>query len=278
METIYIDSLFFINFIINYFLLLASAKVCAHPLKRLRFALGAAFGGLYSVLVVIPGLDFLAEAPIKIVAGIFMVLIAFGGDRRFLRSCIVFFAVSAAFGGAVYAASMLGGLPRGDGLYVPISLKVLVLSFAACYAGVTLVFSRAAKRAEHQIHTVELYLAERNTTLRAMRDTGNELCDPVSGRPVMVAEGTALVPLFPAEAAGALDISDPAEMFQALGDLPCCAGRLCLVPYTAVGIGQSLLLAFRPDSVKIDGTEEQELLVAVSPTRLCQDGRYSAII
>lgn len=278
METIYIDSLFLINFIINYFLLLASAKVCGRPLKRLRFALGAAFGGLYSVLVVLPGLGFLAEAPIKLVAGVFMVLIAFGGDRRFLRSCVVFFAISAAFGGAVYAASMLGGLPRGEGLYVPVSLKVLVLSFAVCYVAVSLVFSRAAKRAEHQVLSVDLTFAGRSATLHALRDTGNELCDPVSGKPVMVAERESLSPLFPPEAADALSEPDPAAAFEALGAIPCCAGRLRLVPYTAVGVGQSLLLAFRPDSARIDGRESRELLVALSPTHLCEDGRYSAIL
>ena len=44
MKVIYIDSLFLLNFILDYLLLLAAGRICALPLRRLRYALGAALG------------------------------------------------------------------------------------------------------------------------------------------------------------------------------------------------------------------------------------------
>ena len=47
--------------------------------------------------------------------------------------------------------------------------------------------------------------------------------------------------------------------------IPALAGRFRLIPYTAVG-ASGLLPVFRPDGLLVDGREEKELLVAVSPS------------
>ena len=53
MEIVYIDSLFLLNFIIDYLLLLAVGKICALPLRRWRMLLGALWGAVYAVLAVL---------------------------------------------------------------------------------------------------------------------------------------------------------------------------------------------------------------------------------
>ena len=70
--------MFLLNLIINYFIVLATAKLCALPLKRLRFAVSAAAGALYSVLLLFKPLSFLASPVMKLVLGFLMTLIAFG--------------------------------------------------------------------------------------------------------------------------------------------------------------------------------------------------------
>ena len=127
-ETIYLDSLFALNAIIDYLLLLCSARAAGAVLHRRRLALAAVLGGLWAVACVLPGLGFLSYAPMKLVPALFMVLIAFGGERRLWRCVVIFLAVSAAFGGAVWAASMLAGSGfYGGRLYIPVSMRVLVL-------------------------------------------------------------------------------------------------------------------------------------------------------
>ena len=260
MDVIYLDSLFGLNLLIDYCLVLVSARVCGVVLRRWRYALAALIGALYAALMVLPGFGWLANGMMKLALGAAMALIAFGGEAHLVRCTVVFFAVSAAFGGAVYAASMLAGVSPGSGALVTVSGRVLALSFAACYAAVSLVFRRRARAADREVRTVTVTLAGRSVTLRALRDSGNDLHDPVSGLPAAVVERAAVLPLFPAVSA-----------------LPECTGRVVLLPYRAVGVTGALLPAFRPDSVKIDGAAEP-MLLALSAQALTSDGAFAMVL
>lgn len=276
MEIIYIDSLFFLNLAIDYLLLLATGKICALPLRRGRMALGALWGAAYAVLAVLrPGL--FAPAAVKLLSGAALPLIAFGagGKKRAPRAVLVFFAVSAAFGGAVYAACSLGGVSLTWGLYIPVSLKVLVLSFALSYAAFSLVFRRAGRRGERTTHRVSVTLSGRTAEFTALLDTGNELCDPVTGEGVLVAEAEALGALLGADAA--LLRADPLDSFQALAETPPLRGRLRLLPCSSATGGGGLLLCFRPDEVRVDARRAR-LSVAVARNTLSADGEYQALI
>ena len=159
MDVIYLDSLFGLNLLIDYCLVLVSARVCGVVLRRWRYALAALIGALYAALMVLPGFGWLANGMMKLALGAAMALIAFGGEAHLVRCTVVFFAVSAAFGGAVYAASMLAGVSPGSGALVTVSGRVLALSFAACYAAVSLVFRRRARAADREVRTVTVTLA-----------------------------------------------------------------------------------------------------------------------
>lgn len=279
MDTIYIDSLFLINLAVNYVILLATGKLCGASLKRLRLGLGAAVGGVYAVLTVVPQTAFLAGPVMKVASAVLMLLIAYGGEKRLLRTSVVFFAVSAAFAGAVYAVSLMGGGTGSGTPYVPVSARVLLLSFAVSYLLITVVFRRIALKNTRELLDVELSLSGRKAAFRALRDTGNTLHDPVSGASVMVADPEALLPALPENAADELmHASDPIELMVALGRLEEKPGRFRLVPYSSVGVDSGMLVCFRPDELKINGAQERDLLVAISRTRLCADGEYSAVI
>ena len=50
MTVIYVDTLFLLNAIVDYLLLLAAARLAGEPLTRLRFLLGALLGGGYAAV------------------------------------------------------------------------------------------------------------------------------------------------------------------------------------------------------------------------------------
>ena len=77
MTVIYVDTLFLLNAMVDYLLLLASARLAGEPLARLRFLLGAVLGGLYAVAIFLPGLSFLARPLCRLAAAVLMVLAAF---------------------------------------------------------------------------------------------------------------------------------------------------------------------------------------------------------
>jgi len=278
MDVIYIDSLFALNLLIDYLLLLGGASLCGLPLRRGRFALSALLGALWSVGTVLPGGRVLASAGWKLALSALMACVAYGPGPRFLRSWGGFLLVSTALGGAVWAVSMLGGVPRGNSPWVPVSFRMLFLAFGLSYAALRLLFRRAVEKRERRILALRLTLEERCVEFPALRDTGNELHDPASGRRVCVAEARSLAPLFPELFPELLGSRDPVLVMEALSGLPCCRGRVCLVPYSAVGVEGALLAALRPGALFADGQPLDGVLVALSPTPLSSDGEFSAIL
>ena len=69
MDVIYIDRLFFLNLILDYLLLLCSARVCGVRLRRKRYFLAALFGAGFAAASIFPALEFLLLTPVKIAAG-----------------------------------------------------------------------------------------------------------------------------------------------------------------------------------------------------------------
>lgn len=254
METIYIDRLFCLNLIIDYLVLLGSARVIGIRLRRPRYAIAAALGAVYAALSVLPNAAFLSLAPVKLIFGILMALIAFGKEEKLLRCTVVFFAVSALFGGAVWAISLKSGVSPAGAVYIPLSMPVLVFSFGIIYAVLSIVFRCTAKNAGRQILDVTLMHNGKSTGLRALCDTGNSLIDPVTGDGVMIVSAAALKELIPdCERISAESISDFPEL------------KLRLIPYRAVGTSGGLLPAFRPDEITVNNAARDDVLIAISP-------------
>lgn len=267
MDVIYVDSLFVLNLIIDYLLCLCSARVCGAYLRRGRYLLAALFGAAYSVAVYLPGCGFLQSPAIKLAAGVVMGLIAFGCEKAPGRCILVFLCVSAAFGGTVWAISMASGVSA-----LPVSLRVLVFSFALCWAALRLVFDRRAKSAEGCRLRVELTFRGKKASFFALRDTGNGLYDPITNAAVMVVSKNIMSTILPD--AEALFREDAVTVMENLPQE--LTGRFRLIPYASLG-GAGLIPVFRPDTLTLDGKNVTDVLVAVSPGPIGGDG-YDAII
>ncbi|MFR5862556.1 MAG: sigma-E processing peptidase SpoIIGA [Flavonifractor plautii] len=169
-------------------------------------------------------------------------LAGYGKSRRLLRVSLVFFAVSAAFGGGVFALQLLGGrgLTLQNGIfYSAMDLRLILLSAAGCYVLITLLFQRTARHSglRRELVPAVLTLEGRRVALTALVDTGNTLTDPATGRPVMVAEGEKVGALFPdGQAPAPEELRRPVEALERLGRQG-WQGRCRLLPYQAVGVG-----------------------------------------
>jgi len=277
MKVIYADTLFLLNGLVDYLLLLCSARLAGEPLHRLRFVLGAVLGGGYAVALFLPGLEWLYHPACRLASAVLMVLIAFSGSRRLLRQCMLFFALSCAFGGGVLAVSLLGGQPLtldGGVFYSAIDLKIILVSAAMCYLVLSLVFQRWGRHSvtRGELEPITLWAQGKKLTLMALRDTGNTLTDPISGKAVFVAEGDAIKGLFDLEHT---DMSQPHIGIERLGRL--YPGRFRLLPYRAVGVECGLLLVVRMDRVEMGTRVGKDELVALSPNAVSDGGNYQVL-
>ena len=268
MEVIYLDQLFAVNFLVDYCIVLAAARASNVPLRRGRYVLAALAGAGYAALTVLPGLEWASLAPVKLACGGAMALIAFGGETRFWRCAAVFFGVSALFGGAVLALSLAAGSGSPGGALQHATARILIPTFAVCYALTTLVFRSRVRRADRSITEVSLTVGAQTVHLRGMHDSGNALCDPATGAHAAVVSADAIAPLV-----GPLS-PDPAA---AVTQLRSRTSGARLIPYAAVGVPAGLLAAFRPDALTADG-RTLSLLLAVSPTPVSPEDDYQLLL
>jgi len=275
--TVYLDSLFILNWVANYLLLLVTAKVAGEPFHRLRMGAGGALGALFAALSFLPGGEWLFHPAVKIAAAVGMVLVGFGGSRHLLRAGVTFAGLSCALSGGVLLIGQLSGKGlsmRHGVLTTDMDVKAVLLAAAVCYGVLTLLFRRSGQHGGGELEPAVISVGGESILLTALHDTGNTLTDPATGRPVLVVEGERLKKLFPETLLKML--TDPAGAMERFAEEP-WGRRLRLLPYRAVGVDCGFLLAVRCDKVSVGGKDYGGLLVALSPTPVSDGGGYQAL-
>ncbi|MBR5520215.1 MAG: sigma-E processing peptidase SpoIIGA [Clostridia bacterium] len=277
---LYVDVLFLLNAIIDYALLRITAKVMGHPRRRGRLLIAAILGALYAVTVCLPVISFVGHWFVRFGVGVTMGLVAFGCNRACVRKTLVFGLLAATFGGVVYALSLMRGSAVrvwNGAFYADVSLPFLLATIGGVYALLTLFGSLGVKRvrAERRILTVHVSLCGRSCTFSALADTGCLLTDPLTTRPVMVTALDAVAPILPQEVVADLQTGfDVVDLIAAHNDKP---PFLRPIFYRGVTGGESVLVAFQPTTLTVDG-ESVEAVLAISRDGFCGENGFSAVI
>ena len=272
---VYVDLLFLLNFVANYLLLLGAGRMSGAVLRRGRIAGGAALGAGYAAAVFLPGLGWLSAWPCKLASGVLMVLAAYGAGRELLRTGVLFFAASAALAGGVLAVELLGGtsLTVANGVfYSHVDLRLLLLLFLLSYFILSLFFRRLGRHTQRELARVRVGMQGREIGMTALLDSGYTLADPVTNRPVIVADSGCFAGLLPPEVREA----EPIQALRRCQEMGIRGARL--IPYRAVGVECGLLLALRADWVSVGGTVREGILVALSHTPVGAGAGYQALV
>lgn len=250
--TTYLNGVFLLNFLVDFFLLLGAGRLCACPVKWYRAALGALLGGIYSAVCLFPGFSFLGNLLWRMVSLVAMAVIAYGLIRSALRGALVYALLSFALGGVVM------GMGKGGAVSILSGAGVL---FLLCF------FGFRGKNLVSDYVPVELYYGQRRCIITALRDTGNMLRDPVTGQQVLVIGADVAARLT------GLTRQQLRQPVESMGALP----GLRLIPYRSVGCSNGFLLALRLPRMKI-GTWQGSGLVAFAPEDFSPEGSYQALI
>ena len=276
--TVYLDELAALNTALNYLLLAGSARLGGGALRRRRLLAAAALGGVYAAAALVPELRFLRAGGMKAAAAALMLLTAFGASVRTVRLGALFLALAFCLGGAAFlCVQALGGgvvlLPSGA--YYPVSTAGL-LALAGCgYLVAYTVFSRLAEHGGGEITPLYLRAIGHTAALRALRDTGNTLRDPITNERVLIVGWDAAAQLVPEAALPSRRTQPPDELLSLLArQYP--ALRFRLIPYRAVGVSAGLLIAVRCTAQKPHG-RPFSVLAAFSPTPVSDGGNYNAL-
>lgn len=273
--TVYVDLLFGLNTLINYLLLRGSAAMGGCPVRLWRLLTAAVMGGMYAVAVVLPGLEFLCHGAFQVVSAAAMVLLAFGWKRNTLKQGLFFLALSFAFGGVVLLAVQAAEpdcMILGGRAYYAVSTSALLLLAGLCYGVAAVVLNGWGTHTGGDLVELELELDGRRTALKALRDTGNTLRDPMTGQRILVAGQPVLRRLLPDLQS---EDSDPLKMMENVSrQYPNL--RFRLISYEAVGTSGGLLPAVRC-GIRT-GKKQGKALVAFTDTELSAHGQFEALM
>ena len=281
MTVVYVDSFVLLNFLVNLLLLACAGKLDGQPVHWGWCALGGGLGAGYALLTLLPGWAFLEHPVCKAAAAVVMLLAAYGRSERLLRVGGLFLVLSCAFGGGLLLLAMVReeGAASAGILGPSLGMRGILIAAALSYGFLSLLLGGEFSHRGGRREVVPLTLSRggRSVTLMALRDTGNTLRDPLTGRTVVVVEGEKvrdLIPELPGLDGAALE--DPVALLRGLEDrkdLP-----IQLLPYRAVGVSCGLLAALRMDRADWGGQVVRNCLTALSPTPVTDGGNYSALI
>lgn len=267
---VYIDVLIILNLYINFFLIKATALVMRRDISAKRCVLAALIGALGALVMLLPELPLALTFLIKLVIGGITTFASFGRQppRDFAVCALFFLVISFTFAGVMMAlwtfVSPFGMVWSNGTAYFNIPIAALAAFTAAAYFIVKLIRMFADKRLRcNKICKVNVKANGGEAELFGLADTGNEMCDIFSGRPVMICDFSKSLPIIPQNV---ISYFNEREQLTPCGQiLPNEREQtemiegIKLIPCSTVS-GSALIPVFKAEQITIDGKEADALI------------------
>ncbi len=250
---VYADTLFAVNFAMDFLSLILTSRILRRAPHPARFLIAAALGGAYGLLSLLLEPYPLIALPCHLLAAYAICRIAFG-KRTFLPLAL-FSAASFLLGGIMtWAFSLLSRLlpappTSPDQSAAPSPLGILFLATAAMLALFSLLQSARNHRSAGAC-TLTVTIASCTVRLPALIDTAHFLTEPLSGLPVLLLPPTCADRLLDPSLKSILLAPDPTA---ALPLLPSAQARRIRILPLATATSSRLIAAIRPDEASVDG-------------------------
>ena len=167
---VYLDVLFAVNALMDGATLLAAARLGGVQVRKMRLIFSAVLGGGYAVLGAV--WPVLTLAPLRLLAGLGLCMVAFGRERHLARLCALYGVVAASFAGLAAALSAASGrrLLLSCGYYFAVPIQVLVLAAAVGYAASGILLCGDAKHGalHRETETLTIRFGNRQTVVRVL--------------------------------------------------------------------------------------------------------------
>lgn len=236
-----------IRFMVLFMLLLGTNQICGRMVSASRLLCGALTGIVYAMACMKPELYFLGNRIWYFVFTLLIGMVAFGMERTAIRPITVFFLINLILDSVA-------------------SDQTDLVSGAISLVGLAGLYLMSFWEHAGSLVPVQLTHNGRQIKLMALRDTGNRLLDPVTGKPMLVVGADIalqLLGLTPEQ------LKNPVETVGQIKGLR-------LVPYSTIGRSGALMLAMRIQEVKL-GKQKNSALVAFAPENLGSKGTYQAL-
>lgn len=294
---VYIDVVWLVNFVMDAAILWTTCWIMKRRVRPMRLLLAALIGSGYALLMFFPPLSLFTTWAGKGLVSLWMVGIGIPW-RSWLdlgRTVAMFYFITFVFAGAAIAVHFaVPGVSVASGMEVAgrhiafmTSVRSLGLILGVVLAIALLRFSvqrvRRMHLRSHQLHGVRARIDGREVKFIGLDDSGNQLRDPVSRRPICLLDLSILTQVLPSDLSAALGGGQ--DMLTALSSIQESRWmrRISIVPYRGAGGTQQLTFAVRPDLVEVEvdgvwGQAATAVLLAAHPGKLSLDNQFQAIL
>jgi len=296
---VYPDVIFILNFYLDLIILSLLKKINRKNSSLIRRIIAAIFGGAVAVVVgIMPWIDTIIRFVIlNIVTALLMLMLAFGRMKRWdmMKQMISLYLLTYTFGGflnSIYFytglrehAIMLGQTKIAD----DVSIGTIVYSVTFLLPVIILcvyLFGWMSKD-KQELLRIELYQGEHKISSVGLIDSGNNLCDPIFNKPVIIVEKSlmrglittsyyeqidGIIGMMEGSASGAeITALDPSEHM-----------KLRMIPYQSIGKKQGVMPGLVIDKLLIYKEKEiicnEHVTVAICENRLSAKDQYHVIL
>ncbi|MDO4554326.1 MAG: sigma-E processing peptidase SpoIIGA [Lachnospiraceae bacterium] len=277
---IYVDVYFFVNFIMNFILLTGCGRMYHIKALSKNCILAAAAGAFTACMVLLLQVE---GKGIQLITAIGMGRIAYGKERAGVylkRGLILFFTAFCLNGALNWLYETFGEV------FLHYGIKGREAFFYLLFGGIISILLGSLFRKEEQeqslIVPVLLTFKEKQKKLLGLYDTGNELTEPLFGRPVHIAQYEALKDLLPKEYQEAAEEYFQTNTLELTKVTKLQMYEFTFLSYHSIGNEKGQLLGIRMDSAifftKAGEKTEDKVVIGLTTEKLSQGGRYQMII
>lgn len=284
---VYADVLFITNFLLDFGILWATSRFGHLATTNMRLILGALLGAVYGVLMIYPQMAFLYAITIKGLFSLLIVAVAFPRltVKKYLQATAYFYFISFAMAGAVLGGSSF--LSRNSSFLQSLNIHSTTLFFAMAMAAILgrwglIHLKRHWQKSQFRI-PVEIFIDKKSLIIEALIDTGNELRDPLSSRPVIIVEYQAIKKLLPLDFQEYFERYGGEDVTQIMGKglNRAWMTKVRMVPFNSIGKNHGMLLGYKPELVVIQGQKKvvtRDVIICLYHKPLSTSGGYRAVL
>lgn len=279
---VYLDIVFLINLICNAMILLLTAKLIKQRLSLLRLFTSSLIASVIIPFIVFFPTSFINTIPVKLLYSVLIILFTFGWKNWFqlFKRLSMFYFISFVMGGGLLAIQFM---TTADLMLTnQINIGFIVIGFPLVW------FFTKSQMDNHvmdkikydQMYEVTIELNDKSFNTIGYIDSGNQLVDPLTNRPVIICDEVFLTQFFNEQEweiiRGIVTQNNQTDLMNEL------TTRLYIIPYQAVGIASNYLYALKPQNVSItyenEVIETSQVFIGIQLVNLSNEAAYHCLL
>lgn len=280
---VYADVVFAVNFGMDMLIFYISSKIVNYNINRLRWFLGS-FGAsaLYCLLMFTAlntYINFLSTCAILLIS-VAIVFLPRNIPSLLLYSAVVTM-VSFMLGGAVlviFCCINSKNITGIDFKSACLPVKALFLSALGTGSAAVALINLLRKKEGYGCCNMSIVLDNNRVKIKGLIDTGNLLVDPISKKPVIIADFGSIKNLLPSSIVRLYE-KGGIQPYEIMGKINRDAFSKCLrlIPFKTIGKENGIMLGFVADKAIVEKTEILQPVIGISDVNFGKRGRYNAI-